>query len=71
MNEGWASVFHPLLPQALDLPWQPGVAVFAADGTILYKELGASSDRADKIRAANPEITGEPAAGDTVKVPKA
>jgi thiol-disulfide isomerase/thioredoxin len=40
------------LAQALDLPWQPGVAVLGSDGTLLFKELGASPDRAVKIRAA-------------------
>jgi thiol-disulfide isomerase/thioredoxin len=40
------------LARSLDLPWQPGVAVVGPDGTILYKELGASPDRAEKIRRA-------------------
>ena len=40
------------LAQTLDLPWQPGVVVIGPEGSILYKELGASPDRAEKIRAA-------------------
>ena len=40
------------LAQTLDIPWQPGVVVIGPDGSILYKELGASPDRDEKIRAA-------------------
>ncbi len=40
------------LARALDLPWQPGVAVVDPSGRLVYKELGASPDRAEKIRRA-------------------
>jgi thiol-disulfide isomerase/thioredoxin len=38
--------------RALDLPWQPGIAVIGPEGTLLYKQLGASADRIEKVRAA-------------------
>ncbi len=40
------------LAQSLDLPWQPGVAVLGHDGTVLWKQLGASPDRAESLRAS-------------------
>lgn len=40
------------LAAALDLPWQPGIAVIGPDRTLLYKQLGASKDRIARVRAA-------------------
>lgn len=40
------------LATQLDLPWQPGVAVIGHDGTLRWKQLGASPDRTAKIRRA-------------------
>jgi thiol-disulfide isomerase/thioredoxin len=36
----------------LDLPWQPGIVVIGPRGTVLYKQLGASADRIERVRAA-------------------
>ena len=38
--------------RSLDVPWQPGAVVIGPEGSILYRELGASPDRAAKIRRA-------------------
>lgn len=40
------------LGRQLDLPWQPGIAVIGPEGTVLYKQLGASADRIERVRAA-------------------
>ena len=40
------------LAGVLDFPWQPAVAVIGADGRLLFAQLGASHDRADKVRQA-------------------
>jgi hypothetical protein len=45
---------------ALDIPWQPGIAVIGPEGTLLYKQLGASPDRVAKVRAAIEEALGQP-----------
>lgn len=40
------------LAVAIDLPWQPGIAVIGPEGDLLYKQLGASEDRIRRVRAA-------------------
>lgn len=40
------------LAQSLDLPYQPGIAVVDADGKVVFTQLGASEDRAERVRRA-------------------
>lgn len=40
------------LGRALDLPWQPGIAVLGPDGRVLYSQLGGSPERTERVRRA-------------------
>ena len=40
------------LAAALDLPYQPAVAVVDARGEVVFTQLGASPDRTEKVRRA-------------------
>ena len=40
------------LANALDLPYQPGIAVVDARGEVLFTQLGGTHDRAEKVRRA-------------------
>lgn len=40
------------LARALDLPYQPGIAVVDATGKVIFQQLGGTHDRAEKVRRA-------------------